>query len=146
MFSVLNVFLTYQCHHLVQETSPQSAVGSAKPVAVVAPYDEVTEDEITKRPTRKAPPPPTEAALNSGTAPTDAAAVRLLKRGRSGDPDQASQHSYDEIAAEAAAVAMQQQQQMQDLSPIYEEIPGGSRSSVSSGGSGGSGRSLSSPR
>ena len=32
----------------------------------------------------------------------------------------------------------------QDLSPIYEEIPGGSRSSVSSGS--GSGRSLHSPR
>jgi hypothetical protein len=128
------------------------SAAASKPVAVVAPYDEVTEEDISKRPTRKAPPPPQPPTSSS----------RLLKHrsgGGGGDPDQGSQHSYEEIAASEAATIVQhlqqqqqqqqqinqQHQQPQDLSPIYEEIPGGSRSSVSSGGSG-SGRSLTSPR
>jgi len=56
------------------------------------------------------------------------------------DSEQISLHSYEEIAASEA----NSETHSQDLSPIYEEIPGGSRSSVSS--SSGSGRSLSSPR
>ena len=95
----------------------------SKPVAVVAPYDEVTEDEY-KKPSRKAPPVPN--FLRSG----------LKKR----DSEQISLHSYEEIAASEA----NSETHSQDLSPIYEEIPGGSRSSVSS--SSGSARSLSSPR
>eukprot|EP00092_Neocalanus_flemingeri_P059232 GFUD01070744.1.p1 GENE.GFUD01070744.1~~GFUD01070744.1.p1 ORF type:complete len:905 (+),score=202.84 GFUD01070744.1:37-2751(+) len=94
-----------------------------KPVAVVAPYDEVTEDEYQK-PSRKAPPVPTYLRTS------------LKKR----DSEQISLHSYEEIAASEA----NSETHSQDLSPIYEEIPGGSRSSVSSGS--GSGRSLSSPR
>ena len=47
-----------------------------------------------------------------------------------------SVHSYEEILAEVATLASA------DLSPLYEEIPGGSRSSVSSSsGSNRSGRS-----
>lgn len=94
-----------------------------KPVAVVAPYDEVTEDEY-KKPSRKAPPVPIFLRAS------------LKKR----DSEQISLHSYEEIAASEA----NSETHSQDLSPIYEEIPGGSRSSVSS--SSGSGRSLSSPR
>ena len=47
-----------------------------------------------------------------------------------------SVHSYEEIMAEVVTLASA------DLSPLYEEIPGGSRSSVSSSsGSNRSGRS-----
>jgi len=95
-----------------------------KPVAVIAPYDEVTEDEY-KKPSRKAPPVPTFLKAS------------LKKR----DSEQISVHSYEEIAASEVNSETHSQQ---DLSPIYEEIPGGSRSSMSS--SSGSGRSLSSPR
>lgn len=94
-----------------------------KPVAVIAPYDEVTEDEY-KKPSRKAPPVPTFLKAS------------LKKR----DSEQISVHSYEEIAASEVNSETHSQQ---DLSPIYEEIPGGSRSSMSS--SSGSGRSLSSP-
>ena len=108
-------------------------------MAIVAPYDEVAEDEVGKRPTRKAPPPPPASSSSSvAVAPQN----RLIKRrnggGGGGDPEQQSTHSYEEIAASETS-------SQPDLSPIYEEIPGGSRSSVSSGGSG-SGRSLASPR
>ena len=87
-----------------------------KPVAVVAPYDEVTEDEY-KKPTRKAPPVP--------------------RAGRS-KCDQMSVHSYEEIAMEPSEAALETTSA--DLSPLYEEIPGGSRCSVVSSSSG-SGRS-----
>ena len=103
-------------------------------MAIVAPYDEVAEDEVGKRPTRKAPPPPPSSSAAAAAPPPS---NRLGKR-RSGDPEQQSTHSYEEIAASETS-------SQPDLSPIYEEIPGGSRSSVSSGGSG-SGRSLASPR
>jgi len=94
-----------------------------KPVAVVTPYDEVTEDEYNK-PSRKAPPVP-----------------NLLRVGlKKINSEQISLHSYEEIAASEA----NSETHSQDLSPVYEEIPGGSRSSISS--SSGSGRSLSSPR
>ena len=105
-----------------------------KPVAVVAPYDEVTEDEY-KKPTRKAPPVPT----SSGGQPR---VVNVATKTRSGGNDQASVHSYEEITAEDAEVA-QCETVSCDLSPVYEEIPGGSRSSVSSSsGSARSGRSV----
>ena len=86
-----------------------------KPVAVVAPYDEVTEDEY-KKPTRKAPPVP--------------------RAGKS-RCDQMSVHSYEEIGLEPSEAVLETMSA--DLSPLYEEIPGGSRCSVSS--SSGSGRS-----
>ena len=47
-----------------------------------------------------------------------------------------SVHSYEEIAASELGLG----ELGGDLSPVYEEIPGGSRSSVSSGSSGGSPR------
>ena len=96
-----------------------------RPVAVVAPYDEVTEDEY-KRPTRKAPPVP--------------------KQGKS-KSDQISLHSYEEIAQAASEMAHAQETCQDiscDLSPLYEEIPGGSRSSMSSGSGRSEGRT--SPR
>lgn len=96
-------FVSADC--LVQQPSEVEE----KPVAVVAPYDEVTEDEY-KKPTRKAPPVPRPGKSKS---------------------DQISLHSYEEI--------MMAGSEMADLSPLYEEIPGGSRSSLSSGS--GSGRS-----
>ncbi len=104
----------------------------------MAPYDEVSEDEISKRPTRKAPPPPSATVAAAATTSPPQRLIVGHKRRGGGDPEQQSQHSYEEIAASETA-------SQQDLSPIYEEIPGGSRSSVSSSGSG-SGRSLSSPR
>ena len=79
-----------------------------KPVAVVAPYDEVTEDEY-KKPTRKAPPVP--------------------RAGKS-RCDQMSVHSYEEIGLEPSEAVLETMSA--DLSPLYEEIPGGSRCSVSS--------------
>lgn len=99
---------------LVQH-QPAEESETVKPVAVVAPYDEVTEDEY-KKPTRKAPPVP-----------------------RVGKPrcDQMSVHSYEEIAMEHSEPGLEIMSA--DLSPLYEEIPGGSRCSVSS--SSGSGRS-----
>jgi len=92
-------------------------------VAVVAPYDEVAEEE-GKRPSRRAPPVP-----------------GLLKPG---SRREGSVHSYEEIAASEVLSQVASESHSQDLSPVYEEIPGGSRSSVSS--SSGSGRSLTSPR
>ena len=99
-----------------------------KPVAVVAPYDEVTEDEY-KKPTRKAPPVPRMANVQATT------------KTRSGNNDQVSVHSYEEICAMESNM---ETVSCSDLSPVYEEIPGGSRSSVSSssGGSARSGRSV----
>merc|ERR1712223_2224012 len=49
--------------------------------------------------------------------------------------DQRSNHSYEEIAASELAVSEVASEFSQDLSPIYEEIHGGPRSSVSSGSS-----------
>ena len=97
-------------HQPAEETEP------VKPVAVVAPYDEVTEDEY-KKPTRKAPPVP--------------------RVGKS-KCDQMSLHSYEEIAAMEPCESVLETTSA-DLSPLYEEIPGGSRCSVSS--SSGSARS-----
>ena len=129
-----------------QDSSPSSS----KPVAVVAPYDEVTEDEIRQRPTRKAPPPPQSSTVAAPSQPAFtttaltgvASRLQNAHKRRSGDAAEQQQHRYEEIAASETASL---QQQPQDLSPIYEEIPGGSRSSVSSSGSG-SGRSVGSPR
>ena len=89
--------------------------GSSKPVAVVAPYDEVAEEE-SKRPIRRAPgvpglPRPRRKESEAGCSSSSARA------------DQGSVHSYEEIAASEIA----SETQSQDLSPIYEEIPGGSR-------------------
>jgi len=109
----------------------------SKPVAVVAPYDEVAEEE-SKRPIRRAPgvpglPRPRRKESDPGGGAGGGSA-------NSNKADGQSVHSYEEIAASEVA----SETQSQDLSPIYEEIPGGSRSSVSS--SSGSGRSLASPR
>ena len=87
----------------------------SKPVAVVAPYDEVAEEE-SKRPIRRAPgvpglPRPRRKESEAGSSSSCARA------------DQGSVHSYEEIAASEIA----SETQSQDLSPIYEEIPGGSR-------------------
>jgi len=105
-----------------EERQPRHSLDSIKPlqnqlsdgchtkgklIAVVAPYDEVNEDD-GKKPIRPAPPVP-------------------VNKARRRDPEQLSQHSYEEIAAEEL------QSTINDLSPIYEEIPGGSRSSMSSG-------------
>ena len=87
----------------------------AKPVAVIAPYDEVAEEEY-KKPTRKAPPVPRPGKVRC---------------------DQMSVHSYEEIGLEPSEALLETASA--DLSPLYEEIPGGSRCSVSS--SSGSGRS-----
>ena len=93
--------------------------GSSKPVAVVAPYDEVAEEE-SKRPIRRAPgvpglPRPRRKESDPGPGGGGASSN---SRG-----EQGSVHSYEEIAASEIA----SETQSQDLSPIYEEIPGGSR-------------------
>ena len=93
-------FVNADC--LVPKTTDSQAPDTEaeeRPVAVVAPYDEVTEDEY-KKPTRKAPPVPRPGKLKS---------------------DQMSVHSYEEIAMAHSEILSC------DLSPLYEEIPGGSR-------------------
>ena len=96
---------------------------TSKPVAVVAPYDEVTEDEY-KKPTRKAPPVPSAGKM-TGVNNVRTPGVKTRS-------DQISVHSYEEISAELAMCADRQltmcaDQVSRDLSPVYEEIPGGSR-------------------
>ena len=95
--------------------------GSSKPVAVVAPYDEVAEEE-NKRPIRRAPgvpglPRPRRKESEPGGVGGGAS------NSSSSRAEQGSVHSYEEIAASEVA----SETQSQDLSPIYEEIPGGSR-------------------
>ena len=109
-------FVSADCLVKHQPAEESGEGEQVKPVAVVAPYDEVTEDEY-KKPTRKAPPVP--------------------RAGRS-KCDQMSVHSYEEIAMEPSEAALETTSA--DLSPLYEEIPGGSRCSVVSSSSG-SGRS-----
>ena len=97
---------------------------TSKPVAVVAPYDEVTEDEY-KKPTRKAPPVPVKMTAATGVTGVRTPGIKTRS-------DQMSVHSYEEISAELAMCADQQlamcsDQVSRDLSPVYEEIPGGSR-------------------
>ena len=92
--------------------------GSSKPVAVVAPYDEVAEEE-NKRPIRRAPgvpglPRPRRKESEPGGGASSSSSARA---------EQGSVHSYEEIAASEVA----SETQSQDLSPIYEETPGGSR-------------------
>ena len=115
----------------------------------MAPYDEVAEDSY-KKPTRRAPPVPGQSRL-IGVTQTPS----HVTRGEKGE--KASVHSYEEIAATeaegelggawacAASVVLSL-----DLSPVYEEIPGGgSRSSLSSSAGSRSSRSScrsSSPR
>merc|ERR1712098_1031385 len=118
---------------------------SKRPVAVVAPYDEVAEDEY-KKPTRRAPPVPVSLKMPSTSnvsVSRESARVQTnlpnsgLKT-RSGN-DQISVHSYEEITADSGVPVMGGEIELNtsfepgcDLSPVYEEIPGGSRSSVSS--------------
>ena len=131
------------------ERSEETLETSERPVAVVAPYDEVAEDSY-KKPTRRAPPVPGQSRL-IGVTQTPS----HVTRGEKGE--KASVHSYEEIAATeaegelggawacAASVVLSL-----DLSPVYEEIPGGgSRSSLSSSAGSRSSRSScrsSSPR
>ena len=63
-------------------------------MAVVPPYDEVADDTATCRPTRPAPPPP-GASNTHGKIPPPS----LLVGGKRRDPEQQSQHSYEEISA-----------------------------------------------
>ena len=128
-----------------KQSEQENTAHEVKPVAVVAPYDEVTED-VYKKPTRRAPPvPKTREDRCDETSP------------RADTCEQASVHSYEEIAASqmrggdsrgdpgqwsVASTAPSNAETISscwDLSPVYEEIPGGSRSSVSSS----SGRSVS---
>ena len=93
----------------------------SKPVAVVAPYDEVTEEE-SKRPIRRAPgvpglPRPRRKESEPGGGGAGGSSSSSARA------EQGSVHSYEEIAASEIA----SETQSQDLSPIYEEIPGGSR-------------------
>ena len=120
---------------------------SERPVAVVAPYDEVAEDSF-KKPTRRAPPVPGQSRL-IGVSQTPSHVTRA-ERG-----DKASVHSYEEICARCRLHCTCVQESINrfcyseasepelgaagwcglslDLSPVYEEIPGGgSRSSLSS--------------
>ena len=90
-----------------------------KPVAVVAPYDEVAEEE-SKRPIRRAPGVP---GLPRPRRKESDAAGGASSNSSSARGEQGSVHSYEEIAASEIA----SETQSQDLSPIYEEIPGGSR-------------------
>ena len=62
-----------------------------RPVAVVAPYDEVAEDSF-KKPTRRAPPVPGQSRL-IGVSQTPS----HVTRGERGE--KASVHSYEEICA-----------------------------------------------
>jgi hypothetical protein len=95
-------------------SEPAGPEAGGRPVAVVAPYDEVAEEE-GRRPIRRAPGVPGLPKPRK----LQAAGARV---------EQGSLHSYDEIAAsEAAASEVAAETHSQDLSPIYEEIPGGSR-------------------
>ena len=59
-------------------------------MAVVPPYDEVADDGQTCRPTRPAPPPPHAGGVFA-TMGKSASKRR--------EPEQQSQHSYEEISA-----------------------------------------------